>query len=268
MNPKINIHRNLYDNKTIYIYICIYYIYILCSKLPLFDCSGSRHSVYNYLTLDIDIRMCYISCPDTISHWQTRNFMDFQLQRNGNQNHYRNEEIAMVCYKEFSYMAPDWLASCCPIEAMWETRYQLACFRREIFHSNPNLNISCVFMSEGVPGHEHSHYSLNACLYSTCCKVAHVRDTNTCVLPIDNTIWTPLSLLLHYNFLEYSFIVLFIYIILGCFTTQIIVRLSRCQKGTLNLSFPWQNGRHFAEDIFKYVFLMKMYWFWLKFHWS
>ena len=29
-----------------------------------------------------------------------------------------------------------------------------------------------------------------------------------------------------------------------------------------------QNGRHFADDILKCIFLMKMYGLWLKFHWS
>ena len=29
-----------------------------------------------------------------------------------------------------------------------------------------------------------------------------------------------------------------------------------------------QNGRNFAADIFKYFYLMKIYEFWLKFHWS
>ena len=35
-----------------------------------------------------------------------------------------------------------------------------------------------------------------------------------------------------------------------------------------NSSYPGQNGRHFAEDIFKRIFLNEKVHFWPKYHWS
>ena len=37
---------------------------------------------------------------------------------------------------------------------------------------------------------------------------------------------------------------------------------------TLSLISPGQNGRHFADDIFRCIFVNKTFIFWLKFHWS
>ena len=36
----------------------------------------------------------------------------------------------------------------------------------------------------------------------------------------------------------------------------------------INSSLPRRNGCHFADDVFKYIFLNDSSWFWLKIHWS
>ena len=44
-------------------------------------------------------------------------------------------------------------------------------------------------------------------------------------------------------------------------------RVQQYFRYSIYLSFPGQNGRHFANDIFKRIFWMKKVDFWLKFHW-
>ena len=39
-------------------------------------------------------------------------------------------------------------------------------------------------------------------------------------------------------------------------------------KAYVNTLRPRRNRRHFADDIFKFIFLHEMHEFWLKFHWS
>ena len=39
-------------------------------------------------------------------------------------------------------------------------------------------------------------------------------------------------------------------------------------QAMINSSPPGQNGRHFTDDIFKCIFMMKSFVFWLQFHWS
>ena len=39
-------------------------------------------------------------------------------------------------------------------------------------------------------------------------------------------------------------------------------------KTEINSSFSWQNGRHFADDIFRCIFVNDFFLFRLQFHWS
>ena len=36
----------------------------------------------------------------------------------------------------------------------------------------------------------------------------------------------------------------------------------------INSSPPGLNGRHFADDVFRCIFVNEKFWIWLKFHWS
>ena len=51
---------------------------------------------------------------------------------------------------------------------------------------------------------------------------------------------------------------------------EIYIYISPKQFNTFKLNSlrPRWNRCHFADDIFKYILVIKIYWFWLKFHWS